>query len=128
MSKKKKRVNIFVLSLSLIYPFSQRLFFFFSKSLTLITHTMRMILHSLYLYDFTKKKMEKKRRRRRGRRRRKKKTEKKKTEEETKKKNNNLFSFELSFQINNLVELRFLKIFYLKKKSSEVGILVSIII
>jgi hypothetical protein len=72
--------------------------------------------------------MEKKRRRRRGRRR-KKKTEKKKTEEETKKKNNNLFSFELSFHINNLVELRFLKIFYLKKKkSAEVRILVGIII
>jgi hypothetical protein len=35
------------------------------------------------------------------------------------KKNNNLFSFELGFQINNLVELWFLKIFYLmclKKK------------
>jgi hypothetical protein len=33
-------------------------------------------------------------------------------EKETKK-NNNLFSFELRFQINNLVELGFLKIFYL---------------
>jgi hypothetical protein len=36
-------------------------------------------------------------------------------EEEVKetKKNNNLFSFELSFQINNLIELGLLKIFYL---------------
>jgi hypothetical protein len=37
----------------------------------------------------------------------KKKTEKKET------KNNNLFSFELGFQINNLVELGLLKIFYI---------------
>jgi hypothetical protein len=42
--------------------------------------------------------------------------------------NNNLFSFELGFQINNLVELGFLKIFYLmcltrkkkEKKKAEV--------
>jgi hypothetical protein len=49
------------------------------------------------------------------------------------KKKNNLFSFELGFQINNLVELGFLKIFYLmclifKKKKAKVRILVGIII
>jgi hypothetical protein len=45
-------------------------------------------------------------------------------EEKETKKNNNLFSFELGFQINNLVELGFLKIFYLmcltyKKKKKK---------
>jgi hypothetical protein len=54
-------------------------------------------------------------------------------EKETKKKNN-LFSFELGFQINNWVELGFLKIFYLMCliffffKKAKVRILVGIII
>jgi hypothetical protein len=58
----------------------------------------------------------------------KKKTEKKRRRRRGGKKNNNLFSFELGFQINNLVELGFLKIFYLmcltrkkkRKKKAEV--------
>jgi hypothetical protein len=66
----------------------------------------------------------------------KKKTEKKRRRRRGGKKNNNLFSFELGFQINNLVELRFLKRFYMmcliyiKKiiKKTEVRILVDIII
>jgi hypothetical protein len=72
-----------------------------------------------------------KRRRRRRKKERKKKTEKKNKKTEKKrrrrrggKKNNNLFSFELGFQINNLVELGFLKIFYLiclTRKKKKLG-------
>jgi hypothetical protein len=53
------------------------------------------------------------RRRRRKKKKKKKGEEEEDIEKEIGKKKNNLFSFELGFQINNLVELEFLKIFYL---------------
>jgi flagellar biosynthesis component FlhA len=66
-------------------------------------------VYTFVLYKKKKKKKKKKKERKKERNG----EEEEDREKETKKKNNNLFSFELGFQINNLVELGFLKIFYL---------------